>query len=530
MEVSTISLEHTGRFNRLILDYLNKTSELSEFYGLSHELENYPKKIEERKQFPFHRDLLADSLITQYKSIGSAEGSVLKNIESLRESNTFTVTTGHQLNIFTGPLYFIYKILHTIKLADELNAAYPENRFVPVYWMNSEDHDIDEIGQFNLFGKKYNWNTDQTGATGRMNPASLAEFCNQLDEVFSNDEATQQLVDLFRKSYSKFEKLTDATRNFVNELFGNRGLVIIDSDDTRLKATFVDHFKADIFENSPFGLVKSASLKLGKLNYHAQVNPREVNCFYLADGYRNRIVKSETGYHVLHTKFRFTEEELETEIDKHPENFSPNVVLRPLFQEFILPNLTYVGGAGELSYWIQYRDYFSKMRVSYPMLGLRNHFLLFDSNSSSKMEELNLLPEDLFHSVDDLIKEHVIESSDAEVDVSDEQEILNQLYAKLKEKADSIDSSLVQSIAAEQTKMQKGLEQWQNRFTRGLKKQNEVSVNRIKALHKKLFPNGYLQERHDNFMAFYSKDPDGFFDLIYDATAPFETEFRAVTF
>lgn len=529
MEVSTISLEHTGHFNRLILDYLNQSSDLSEFYGLSHELENYPKKIEERNRFPFHRDLLADSLTDQYKSIGGAKDSVLANIESLRQENTFTVTTGHQLNIFTGPLYFIYKILHTIKLTDELNEAYPDYRFVPIYWMNSEDHDIDEVGQFNLFGKKYTWNTGQAGATGKMNPNSLTEFCDKLDDVFNNDDSTKELVQLFRDSYVNHDNLTDSTRYFVNELFGNRGLVIIDSDDAKLKSAFVKQFNADIFENKPFDLVKSASLKLGKLNYHAQVNPREINCFYLAHGIRNRIVKTETGFHVLHTDIRFTEDELKKEIEEHPENFSPNVVLRPLFQEFILPNLTYVGGAGELSYWLQYKEYFSEMGVSYPMLGLRNHFMLVDKGTSKKMSELKLLPEDLFHSVDELVKEHVLELTDTEVDVDEEVEALRQLYAKLKSKAESIDSSLINSIDAEQTRMEKGLEQWKGRFTRGLKKQNEISVNRIKALHKKLFPNGYLQERHDNFMAFYSKDSQGFFESVYDATAPFETDFRAVT-
>ncbi|MCB0755473.1 MAG: bacillithiol biosynthesis cysteine-adding enzyme BshC [Flavobacteriales bacterium] len=528
MEVSTVSLEHTGRFNRLILDYLNQNPDLEEFYGFAHELENYPKKIEERNRFPFHRDLLADSLIAQYKSIGGATVQVLKNIESLRDSNTYTVTTGHQLNIFTGPLYFIYKILHTIKLADELNDAYPDRHFVPVYWMNSEDHDIDEVGQFNLFGTKYSWNTDQTGTTGRMKPESLTDFCDQLDEIFSNDEATMELVQLFRKSYTEFDKLSDATRNFVNELFGKRGLVIIDSDDAGFKASFVEHFLTDILKNKPFSLVKSGNLKLAKLNYHVQVNPREINCFYLADGLRNRIVRTASGFHVLHTDIRFTEDEMVEEIKQHPERFSPNVVLRPLFQEFILPNLTYVGGAGELSYWLQYKEYFTEMGVSFPILGLRNHFLLIDSNTSKKLTELKLLPEDLFHSVDDLVKEHVLELSDTEVGLDEEKEFLKSLYASLKDKAESIDPTLVQSIEAEETRMEKGLEQWQSRFTRGLKKQNEVSVNRIRSVHKKLFPNGYLQERHDNFMAFYSRNPKGFFDMVYNASAPFNTEFRII--
>ena len=530
MNVTTISLEHTGRFNRIMLDYVNGEEKLGEFCGFAHSKENYAKQIELRKQFPINRNLLADSLLSQYQAISGAKNSVLTNIESLRNENAFTVTTGHQLNIFTGPLYFVYKILHTIKLAEELREAYPDNSFVPIYWMNSEDHDIEEVGQFNLFGKKYVWETEQPGATGRMNPKTLDELCNQLQEVFSHNEDTLKMVAMFKKAYTEFENLATATRYFANELFGEYGLVIIDSDDASLKSSFVEFFKKDILENQPYELVRASNHALESAGYHVQVNPRQINCFYIIDGIRNRIVETETGYRVFQTDIRFSETELVSELENHPERFSPNVVLRPLFQEFILPNLTYVGGAGELAYWLQYKDYFRKMEVSFPMLSLRNHFLLIDDQTAVKMEELKLLPEDMFHSVDDLIKMHVLEVSDTDVSIDDELNQLVQLYNSLKEKATDIDGSLIPSIEAEQARMLKGVEQWGSRFSRSLKKNNEVSVNRINKVHKKLFPNGYLQERHDNFFEFYSKYGQAFFEIIHKSTNPFSTEFRTLSF
>lgn len=527
MEVSTISLEHTGRFNRLILDYVSNKPNLSDLFGFAHTLDNYKKQIQSRKQFPVDRDLLVNSLLQQYQTIGGAKNLVLENIESLRNENAHTVTTGHQLNIFTGPLYFIYKILHTIKLAEQLKEAYPNYRFVPIYWMNSEDHDLEEIGHFNLFGKKYEWKTDQTGATGKMSPKGLEDICNKLSEVFSNNDEAKKLLELFDKAYTDSENLAQATRYFCNEIFGEYGLVIIDSDDTGLKKSFIEFFKQDILENRPYKLVKEANHKLAS-DYHVQVNPREINCFYLADGIRNRIVKTENGFHVLKTEIRFTEDELLAELNANPERFSPNVVLRPLFQEFVMPNLTYVGGAGELSYWLQYKDYFAEMGVSFPMLSLRNHFLLIDSGTNKRLEELKLLPEDLFHSIDELVKEHVLELADTEIDLREELKLLSELYSSLKLKAEDVDASLVSSIEAEQTRMEKGLEQWSSRFTRAIKKQNEVSVNRIRKVHRSLFPNGYLQERHDNFLGFYAQQPQSFFADIYTATEPFSTEFRVV--
>lgn len=528
MEVSAISLEHTGRFNRLILDYVNGEEKLKDFYSLPHSLENYRAQIEARKRLPVNRELLADSLLKQYESIGGAKDAVRANIEALRAENTFTLTTGHQLNIFTGPLYFIYKILHTIRLADELNAAYPENRFVPIYWMNSEDHDLEEIGQFNLFGNKYVWQTELEGATGRMSPKGLTDFCDQLDEIFGNNPETKKLVSMFRKAYSEFKDLASATRYFVNQLFGERGLVIINSDDRALKASFLEYYKADILKNRPFKLLHETNRQLEANGYHIQVNPREINCFYLVDGVRARIVRTEKGFHALKTDFRFTEVELLKELEAHPERFSPNVVLRPLFQEFILPNLTYVGGAGELSYWLQYKAYFDQMGVSFPMLSLRNHFLMIDSSTSKRMAELNLLAEDMFHSVDELVKAHVLEVSDAEVSIERELRILAEAYEGLKEKAAEIDDSLVSAIEAEQTRVEKGVSQWSGRFARELKKKHEVSINRIKKCHAQLFPNGFLQERHVNFLQLFSKSESGFWNALDEATEPFSTQFKVI--
>lgn len=529
MDVSTIPLEQTGRFNRLILDYVNGAEELKEYYGFLHSKENYSDQIRSRKQFPVDRELLVRALTTQYDSIGGPKGSVLANILSLQDDNTFTVTTGHQLNIFTGPLYFIYKILHTIKLAEELRLAYPEYKFVPIYWMNSEDHDLEEIRHFNLFGKKYVWETDQTGATGRMQTGSLNDLCMELNHVFSNNQEAQKMVEIFRSAYSNAENLAQATRIFCDQIFGPYGLVILDSDDRDLKKSFVSFFKKDILESMPYELVKHTNRNLSE-DYHVQVNPREINCFYLSDGQRNRIVATETGFHVLKTDHRFSTEELERELESRPERFSPNVVLRPLFQEFVLPNLTYVGGAGELSYWLQYRHYFHKLGVSFPMLSLRNHFMIIDAGLNKRLEELELLPEDLFHSVEQLVKEHVLDLVDTDIHLTSEVKLLSQLYAGLKKKAEEIDGSLISSLDAEEVRMLKGLEQWSSRFSRALKQQNEVSINRLKKVYSSVFPNGYLQERHDNFLTFYSKRPTTFLEDMYTATDPFETEFRIISF
>jgi bacillithiol biosynthesis cysteine-adding enzyme BshC len=284
--------------------------------------------------------------------------------------------------------------------------------------------------------------------------------------------------------------LAQATRHLANALFGHYGLVVVDGDNAALKSRFADAMLRDAFDGDAFKAVKTTSRQLTELDYHTQINPREINLFYLADGVRERIVRTDTGFHVLHTELRFTDEALRSEIKAHPEKFSPNVVLRPMYQECVLPNLAYIGGAGELAYWLQLKDAFNAMGFSYPVLVLRNHLLLIDGASSSRMAELNLLSQDLFHPVEDLIRAHVLETVEADMDLTDEQQLLTEIYERLKTTASEIDATLLAALDAELIKQRQTIGQWGSRFSRVLKKKNETSVERIRKLHAKLFPNG----------------------------------------
>jgi bacillithiol biosynthesis cysteine-adding enzyme BshC len=522
-----ISLSKTGFFNRLILDLISGKDAVKPFYGLPHTIESYAGKMQERSTFPIDRATLVDVLVQQYDSIGGAKDAVLSNINALSNDKTFTVTTGHQLNIFTGPLYFVYKILHTIRLAEELQKHYPNNRFVPVYWMATEDHDLAEISFFHLFGKKYEWNTTQTGATGRMETTGLSDICDELEQVFSSQPEGLKLVGLFREAYSQ-RNLAQATRHLANALFGQYGLVVVDGDNSALKSSFADAMLRDAFDGDAFKAVTATSRQLSELDYHTQINPREINLFYLADGVRERIVCTDTGFHVLHTELRFTDEALRSEIKAHPEKFSPNVVLRPMYQECVLPNLAYIGGAGELAYWLQLKDAFATMGFSHPVLVLRNHLLLIDGASSSRMAELNLVPQDLFHPVEDLIRAHVLETVAADMDLTDEQQLLTEIYESLKTTASEIDATLLASLDAELIKQRQTIGQWGSRFSRVLKKKNETSVDRIRKLHTKLFPNNSLQERHDNMMQFHPTNEVDLISQLYTAIEPFATDLGIV--
>jgi len=379
----SIPYSQTGYFSKLMIDYLNQDDRLSPLYHRFPTLENFKLQIEEKQQaFPLHhRAILVQQLTKQYASTDTSSATS-QHIQQLGNSNTFTVVTGHQLNLFTGPLYFLYKIISTINLCKELKATYPEHHFVPVYWMATEDHDFEEINYFNFNRIKFQLNKEVSGPVGRLSTEGLEAVFEHFKQHLTHGNNAKQLVSWFENAYLRHDNLADATRYLANELFKEQGLVIVDGDDTVLKQLFIPHIKEELQNQSSIQAVEE-SFPILK-DYLIQVNPREINLFYIENGLRERIIFEDNVYKVLHTDIQFTQEEILHLVDTHPEKFSPNVILRPLYQEVILPNLCYIGGGGELAYWLELKKVFEVHNTPFPMLLLRNSVLLATENKIKK--------------------------------------------------------------------------------------------------------------------------------------------------
>jgi bacillithiol biosynthesis cysteine-adding enzyme BshC len=523
-KVSSIPYARTGRFNKLILNYIDGDAALRPFHGHPNSPDGFAQKLAERATVPCDRDLLARALTAQYAGM-AIDTAVTDSIRALQSADTYTVTTGHQLNIFTGPLYFIHKSVHTIRLAQELGRLFPAKRFVPVFWMNAEDHDLNEVGQTYVNGSHLVWTTPQAGATGRMITTGLPELLEQAIATLNPTHTAHTLIELFTEAYDGQRTLAQATRLIVNALFGPYGMVAIDGDDQLLKGSFAHVMLRDLTEGTSHTEVSRTSHTLDEAGYHVQVTPREVNLFYLSPNGRDRIVKHQDGFKVLDRDIFFSADEIRAELQQHPERFSPNVVLRPLYQEHLLPNVAYVGGAGELAYWLQYRSNFAAHGISFPILSLRSHWLLIDPTANRRMTELGLLPEDLFHSTDDLVRSHVLGSATDELNLNAEAAQLTALYDALRAKAQGIDPTLVPALSADEARLQKQLDGYRGRMVRAIRQREEVTINRIRKLHERLFPNGYLQERHDNLLQHWNPD---LIARLMAVTDPFSSGFGVI--
>ncbi|MBE8712991.1 bacillithiol biosynthesis cysteine-adding enzyme BshC [Sphingobacterium hungaricum] len=525
MKASYIEYSDTQSFSKTLLAYLSKNEELKAFYGNFPDLEGFKKQIELKQDFQY-RHILVQELQRQYESISSASETVANNIASLNDSKTFTVTTGHQLNIFTGPLYFIFKIVTAIRLSQDLKQAFPEYNFVPVYWMATEDHDFEEINNTKVYGKKIVWDVPAQSATGRMSTTTMEQVVKQYCSMLGLSDNSSKLTELVENAYLKDRNLADGTRELAHALFQEYGLLVIDADKPNLKKLFAPIIKQDILEEKSFQAIDKTSEELEERGFSTQVHSREINFFYLTYEFRERIVKLDDGrYEILHQQIYFTEEELLNEIAEHPERFSPNVVMRPLYEELILPNLAYIGGGAEIVYWLQLKRNFEQYQIPFPILVPRNSAMITDDQTAGKVFRLDLTFKSVFKPLNTLKNDYVKRHTKHRLNLRDEWMELNSIFGKIKLRAHKIDPSLGPSTDAVKARLKKAINNLEKKLLKADKKNHEDALVQIERLKDRLFPGGGLQERSENFATLYIKYGDEFIPELVKHFNPLDFKF-----
>lgn len=507
MKKKFISFNETNRFSKLTTSYLAQAESLHPFYGLFPSIENFKKQIELKKgaYSNNHRQILASTLKDQYNSISNSI-AVQKNLSLLKNENTFTVTTGHQLSLMTGPIYFLYKIVSTINLCKRLKQHYPNSNFVPIYWMASEDHDFEEVSSFRFENKNIRWPHQVEGAVGEMSLEKLQPVLDLFEQQLGSHANARNLKEIINHSYRISKTLSEATFRLVNILFGDYGLIVIEPQTPKLKELFKPILKEELSNGSSSSSVikQIENLKRGfDPNYIPQVNPRDINLFYLTPNGRYLIEKSNNIFRLKGTEFSFTESEFMKLVEQHPERFSPNVILRPVYQECILPNLCYIGGGGELSYWLQLNTTFNHFEIPFPILLLRNSVLLYSKKLASKITKLKLETSDLFMNRDALVNKKIKQISNIDLDLSYLKDQLKKQFESLQDIVAKTDASFKGAVNAQKVKQFKGIDHLEKRLLKAQKRVLKDDVARMVIIHNQLFPNDGLQERTINFSSFY---------------------------
>jgi bacillithiol biosynthesis cysteine-adding enzyme BshC len=493
----------TGYFSSLVSDYLEANQKLAPFYTHAPSIDGAMAAMVARDLFNTPRLVLVNALNKQYETV-KATDLVTANIQSLAKSKTYTVTTAHQPNLFTGPLYFIYKIAHTIALSRSLNKQIPEANFVPVYYMGSEDADLEELGFVNIGGQKLVWQTKQTGAVGRMLvDVELLSLIKLIEGQIGVSVHGIAWVNLLKQSFTIGKTIAQATLEIVHHLFGAYGLVVVQPDSPDLKSLFTSVIEKELTTGFSNNAVQQ-TIKNLSVHYKVQAAGRAINLFYLQGNKRERIVQTDAGYEVTALGLSFTKDQILADVQNNPANYSPNVILRGVFQETILPNIAFIGGGGELAYWLELKQVFADAAVPFPVLLLRNSFLLVPAKQALQLQKMHINTVNLFKGRPQVIIDSFVKANSVHhLQINTQMAAIEAQYTLIKEQAAAIDASLVDHIEALSHKQAQKLLQVQKKMLRAEKRKYEAEQQQITKIMEQLFPGGSLQERTENIADWY---------------------------
>ncbi|HET9505093.1 MAG TPA: bacillithiol biosynthesis cysteine-adding enzyme BshC [Hymenobacter sp.] len=529
----TLPYAATGAFSGLLTDYIAGSPALAPFYHRRPELAAFQAQIEEKQAAysPEARQRLVADLRAQYAELGGeVPPAVAANLDLLAKATTFTITTGHQLNLFTGPLYFVYKIVTAIKLSQQLKAEYPQYDFVPVYWLATEDHDFAEINHFQLFGKTLSWAGPGEGRLG--GPVGRLPLDGLAEEILS--QLPPEVPAAFKDAYASSTTLSEATRKLATSLFGSYGLVCLDADRPALKQALKPLLKQEIQGQLSNQAVQATNAQLTAAGYKPQVYSRPLNLFFLTDeGKRERLEPDAapgadcTQVTVRGTSRCHSQAELLALAEAEPVRFSPNVVLRPVYQEILMPNLAYIGGGAEVAYWFQLKGVFEEFGVTYPIVLPRNSAMYLSRANAGKLRKLGVGTRDVFKPLAELKKQVGAQLGQEEITLADQQAALAAAYQQVQDLAQRLDPTLVKAVAAEAQKATGALAGLEKRLAKASEAKHETAYSQLTALKDKLFPEGGLQERTDNVLSVLLNNP-GFIDQLLHCFEPLTLVFAVM--
>lgn len=489
----------------LIRDLVTEKSAISEFISRPFSMENLYQQAQNKVFDVERRTVLVQRLTAQNDSV-SLSNQTRENIELLKQANSFTITTGHQLNLWTGPLYSIYKVAQVVSLCREAQAKDPANNYIPLFWMATEDHDFEEINHLHLFGKKIAWEKEgqENRIAGEIESVDILPFLDEITALFRTEEEKAE-IQRIAHFYTESDNLAAATRKMMNHLFGEFGLVIVDGNDLQLKTRFKPIAEKELKDGFVFEAVQTTNSELAKKGYHSQVYLRKCNLFSIeADGTRLRLGKEEDQF--FKGEMKVEQEDLLAQLNENPASFSPNALMRPIYQELVLPNLAYIGGGGEIAYWIQLKGVFDALNMQFPLLRVRDSLVLLRERDLNTMNELGLSLVDLKRDLHDLVREMALEEVELELELHEERLRLDELKRDLSVKAKGVGQGIEGLIEAEFSKMEKSLEKIEFKLIKAEKSKHEQKANKIRKLQAKIYPEKGFQERFENFLPYYLED------------------------
>lgn len=534
-------------FNNLYLDYISASEDdykkIMPFFNANfRDNEDFFKVIDEKVQNYntnryFDKNVLIDILKRQNLDFGGDESTV-HNIELLKSDETFAVVTGQQVGLYTGPLYTILKTITSIKLAKNLKERFPQFNFVPVFWLESEDHDLEEANHVYLIDKQNELvrvgfeqqpGNEDDASKKSSKPVGSTEFdemVNSINEQLRSNlldtDFKDKIMDLILDCYKEGADYKSAFARMMNVLFKDHGVILIDPSDHEIKRLLVPVFEREL--NTSPKLCESiitTSVELEK-HYDLQVKPKVINMFFLHNGNRLLIEPRDGGKYALrNSKRRFENEELMNLLQESPELFSPNVVLRPICQDYLLPTVAYVGGPGEISYFAQFKPVYQHYGITMPVIFPRASVTIIENKISKFMNNFNVKLEDIFHH-NFLVSKVVDKLSEVKIEdeISKYTDEMNKIFYDMRNMTVKVDQTLLNVVDNMKEKTKQNFEQFKNKLINAQAKKSETTTTQIDKVTNNIYPNHNLQERVINITYFLNKYDEAFMKKLFHEIDP----------
>lgn len=506
-------------FSRLFVDYVTDYQKVRQFYnGNPQDPDDWRRLLRQVSERAIDRSVISQILTRQNRDFHCGVRS-LANIDLLRDDNCVGVVTGQQVGLLTGPLYTIYKAITAVKLADKLAKEFPDFKFVPIFWLAGEDHDFEEVSSISLFNSagelvRFEYKTERGESEGNYGAVGEIELGDSIHELFqaveqalTPTEFKAKVLELFKTAYQRGMTFNKAFVHLMNVLFEDSGLIFLNSNDAEFKRLLLPIFRrelADTPRSCQLVIEQSAILER---QYHAQVKPRSINLFLFHDKGRYPIEPHPDGYFLKGTRQHFSKDELDALLTSKPELFSPNVVLRPLCQDTLLPTIAYVAGPSELAYFAQYNTLYKEFGIPEPIIFPRVSLTIIEEKIEKIFTRFSLQPLDFFGNIEFLKQQVAEQISDlkAEEFFETAEHSTKESLDELKPAIQAIDPTLLPAVDHTLEKIHSHLNILKEKTIAAQKRQHEVSLRQIDKAAMNLFPSSDFQERQVNILYFLNK-------------------------
>ncbi len=513
---------------KLFLDHLNDPGSLRKFYPSGFSIENVGERVlDVLANYVTDRNRLCDVLQRQNKEFGPS-ASTFGHIDSLRQPDTVAVVTGQQVGLFGGPLYSIYKAISAIKLAECLRSR--GQKAVPVFWMATEDHDLEEVNEAFILGKDnglHEFQLDQQDANGHpVGKIALGNSVNvvvgKMFETLSGEDLSSAVREMAASSWTVSDTFGSGFGKFFAKLFAEKGLIMLDPLDTEIKRLAAPLIKqAILHSNEIVAAIRRRDVELEKAGYHSQVVVEDdyFPVFWHSDeGSRRPLRKSgEDLWRDKVSKREFTTDELAETAISEPERFSPGVMLRPVVQDYLLPTLCYFGGAAEIAYFAQNSEVYRLLDRPATPIFHRQSFTIVESKQKRTMEKFAIELTDVLSGIESVrsrIVEEQMDPATARLFAESEEKINTELN-RLDQALSGFDVTLAENLATRRRKIIYHIGALRKKFQRRRIEKDEEARRRLDSLFAAIAPRGHLQERTLGIVTFLDRYGPDFVEQVY---------------